>query len=106
MELAVTTTDVNGLYLFTGLAAGTYVVKYDYATAPTGFLPTTPASLTVSGLATGQQYLLADFGLRPPPSPVTASSIGDTVWIEERRPISRLKRWEVIRGEKKATAAS
>ena len=28
-------------------------------------------------------------------------SIGDQVWIEERRPISRLKRWEVIRGEKK-----
>jgi small subunit ribosomal protein S17 len=27
---------------------------------------------------------------------------GDTVWIEERRPLSRLKRWEVIRGEKKA----
>jgi small subunit ribosomal protein S17 len=28
-------------------------------------------------------------------------SVGDTVWIEERRPISKLKRWEVIRGEKK-----
>lgn len=28
-------------------------------------------------------------------------SIGDQVWIEERKPISRLKRWEVIRGEKK-----
>ena len=30
-------------------------------------------------------------------------SIGDQVWIEERKPISRLKRWEVIRGEKKVT---
>ena len=28
-------------------------------------------------------------------------SIGDTVWIEERRPLSKLKNWEVIRGEKK-----
>jgi small subunit ribosomal protein S17 len=28
-------------------------------------------------------------------------SVGDTVWIEEHRPISRLKRWSVIRGEKK-----
>jgi small subunit ribosomal protein S17 len=28
-------------------------------------------------------------------------AIGDTVWIEERRPISKLKRWAVIRGEKK-----
>ena len=27
--------------------------------------------------------------------------VGDMVWIEERRPISRLKRWEVIQGEKK-----
>ena len=28
-------------------------------------------------------------------------AIGDVVWIEERRPISKLKRWAVIRGEKK-----
>jgi small subunit ribosomal protein S17 len=27
--------------------------------------------------------------------------VGDIVWIEERRPLSRLKRWEVIQGEKK-----
>ena len=30
--------------------------------------------------------------------------IGDTVWIEERRPISRLKRWEVVKGEHKTAA--
>ncbi len=29
-------------------------------------------------------------------------SVGDLVWIEERRPLSKLKCWEVIRGEKKA----
>ena len=28
-------------------------------------------------------------------------AVGDTVWIEERRPISKLKCWEVVRGEKK-----
>ena len=28
-------------------------------------------------------------------------SVGDMVWIEERRPLSKLKRWEVIQGEKK-----
>jgi small subunit ribosomal protein S17 len=28
-------------------------------------------------------------------------SIGDIVWIEEHRPISKLKRWAVVRGEKK-----
>ena len=27
--------------------------------------------------------------------------VGDIVWIEERRPLSKLKRWEVIQGEKK-----
>jgi len=32
-------------------------------------------------------------------------SVGDLVWIEERRPLSRLKRWEVIQGEKKTTVA-
>ncbi len=28
--------------------------------------------------------------------------VGDAVWIEERRPLSKLKCWEVVRGEKKA----
>jgi small subunit ribosomal protein S17 len=27
--------------------------------------------------------------------------IGDQVWIEERRPLSKLKCWEVVRGEKR-----
>jgi small subunit ribosomal protein S17 len=31
-------------------------------------------------------------------------SVGDLVWIEERRPLSKLKRWEVIQGEKKKAA--
>ena len=28
--------------------------------------------------------------------------VGDLVWIEEHRPISKLKRWAVVRGEKRA----
>jgi len=28
-------------------------------------------------------------------------SVGDIVWIEESRPISKLKRWAVVQGEKK-----
>jgi small subunit ribosomal protein S17 len=28
-------------------------------------------------------------------------AVGDTVWIEEHRPISKLKRWAVVRGEKR-----
>lgn len=30
--------------------------------------------------------------------------VGDTVWIEEHRPISKLKRWTVVRGEKRETS--
>ena len=33
-------------------------------------------------------------------------SVGDIVMIEERRPLSRLKRWEVIQGEKKKVAGA
>ena len=28
-------------------------------------------------------------------------SVGDLVWIEEHKPISKLKRWMVVRGEKR-----
>ena len=28
-------------------------------------------------------------------------TVGDMVWIEEHKPISKLKRWKVIQGEKK-----
>jgi small subunit ribosomal protein S17 len=31
-------------------------------------------------------------------------AVGDIVWIEESRPISKLKRWTVVQGEKKKTA--
>src|SRR5438270_368400 len=31
-------------------------------------------------------------------------STGDIVWIEESKPISKLKRWTVVQGEKKKTA--
>jgi small subunit ribosomal protein S17 len=30
--------------------------------------------------------------------------VGDTVWIEEHAPISKLKRWAVVRGEKKTAS--
>jgi small subunit ribosomal protein S17 len=31
--------------------------------------------------------------------------VGDTVWIEEHKPISKLKRWAVVRGEKAKVSA-
>ena len=33
-----------------------------------------------------------------------AYAIGDIVWIEEHNPISKLKRWTVVQGEKKQKA--
>jgi small subunit ribosomal protein S17 len=30
--------------------------------------------------------------------------VGDIVWIEEHAPISKLKRWAVVRGEKKTAS--
>ena len=33
-------------------------------------------------------------------------AIGDIVWIEEHRPISKLKRWTVVQGQKKATVSA
>ncbi|HET9902853.1 MAG TPA: 30S ribosomal protein S17 [Xanthobacteraceae bacterium] len=33
-------------------------------------------------------------------------SVGDIVWIEEHRPISRTKRWLVVRGEKRGELAA
>jgi small subunit ribosomal protein S17 len=33
-------------------------------------------------------------------------SVGDIVWIEEHKPISRTKRWAVVRGEKRGALAA
>jgi small subunit ribosomal protein S17 len=32
-------------------------------------------------------------------------SVGDIVWIAEHRPISKLKRWAVVQGEKRGAAS-
>ncbi len=75
--LATTTTDATGTYHFYDLDAGTYRVTYDLSSAPGGYQPTTPATLTVT-VTQGQQYTAADFGLEPPGT----ASIGDTVWLD------------------------
>ncbi|MEN6644962.1 MAG: SdrD B-like domain-containing protein [Armatimonadia bacterium] len=88
------TTDANGHYLFTGLAAGTYTVKTDMS----GF-PTLVQTFDYDGLATpnAATYTLAegetfadttgnstglDFGYRVPP-PI--GKIGDTVWYDTNK---------------------
>lgn len=74
-------TDNSGAYRIYGLSAGTYTVRYDAATIPAGYSPTTSTSNTTA-LSAGQQYSNADFGLRPAAPPASASSVGDTVWLD------------------------
>ncbi len=77
------TTDGNGYYRIFGLSAGTWTVTLVQATVPAGYLPTLIAAPVT--LSASQQYDQADFGLRPPPSPAVASSIGDTLWIDSNK---------------------
>jgi hypothetical protein len=80
-------TDGSGLYEFTGLPAGDYVVVVDTGTLPADFVQTgdpdeTGACTTCdseSGTSIGDGDWIdwsRDFGYRPP------GSIGDTVWID------------------------
>lgn len=72
------TTDIDGRYLFTGLAVGSYRVTVDRTTIPANHLPTTPTSLSRTITTGGSQVLDADFGI----STEADGSIGDTVWID------------------------
>ncbi len=89
-QVASTTTDANGLYRFTGAFGGNnYSVTYDLSGPVAGYTPTTDSDVDtehrvhdVPTLTAGQQYLLADFGLRPPAPPSEDSTIGDTVWLD------------------------
>jgi len=82
----VTTTDANGYYLFSGLAAatapGSYRVRVDTNTLPFGLQlisdpdgTDTPSYATLT-LAAAASNLAQDFGYRG------AGSIGDTVWFD------------------------
>lgn len=80
VNVLTATSSVTGYYNFPGLPSGTYTVAVDTAdpdipTDPYGnrYIPTTSNPLTVN-LATGQNYLDADFGFGPP------GAIGDTVY--------------------------
>lgn len=72
------TTDLDGRYLFTGLAVGSYRVAIDRTTIPAGHLPTTPTSLSRTITTGGTQVMDADFGV----TTEADASIGDTVWID------------------------
>jgi hypothetical protein len=74
--IATTSTDGNGNYDFTDVAAGNWIVDVDETDPdlPSGATLTTdndPLSVTVTW---GQDYNGADFGFDPPPTAVTLSS--------------------------------
>ena len=79
--LQTTTTDANGNYLFNGLVAGTYVVKVDGASVPTGYTLTGDPEGALDGQATvtltdDEENFAIDFGYQPG----GAGSIGDLVF--------------------------
>ena len=79
-----TTTSTSGMYLVTGLPAGSYSVTVDSSALPAGMTPTfdldgvlaTPDVATMS-LTPGQNRLDVDF------SYTGTSSIGDRVWLDQ-----------------------
>ncbi len=98
LYVATDTTDANGLYLFTGLPAGNYLVLVDAssqiaspfggtytlasATTPTydeDSGTTNPDGITAVALGSGASHLTADFGYR------WNGTIGDYVWWDDNR---------------------
>jgi hypothetical protein len=91
--IATTRTDVDGLYTFDGLKAGSYIVEF---VAPVGYVisppdlggndaadsdanPTTGRTATIV-LPAGQTNVSVDAGMRIPGA--AAISIGDLVWLD------------------------
>jgi len=78
--VATVTTDTNGYYTFTGLAAGDYYVDLVQATLPPG-LAVTVGTTDPTGriqIANGQAYTAANFGY----ASATGSLIGDSVFYD------------------------
>ena len=75
--LASLTTDADGKYLFSDLAAGMYCVDVFNPSLPSGLTGTTPDPRKVT-LNSGQDFLDADFGYEPPPG--GNASLGDRVF--------------------------
>ena len=71
-----TSTDANGHYLFTGLCAGSYLVK---AAVPSTYIPTTSTSVSATLATDSTAFLKADFGFGKPTTCCTGK-IGNFVW--------------------------
>ena len=99
IPLAITTTDSNGYYLFTGLPDGSYFVCFDLTTLPAGYSVTTPdqggndtqdsdANPTTGqtpavALAGGSSNTTLDMGLIRTDAGTVA--VGDYVWLDADR---------------------
>ena len=95
--VATTTTDALGGYLFTGIPAGTYEVRIDSSTLPTGLAAnptynedtgtTMPNHVSAVTVGAGATHLTADFGYNyasvadtDTPSTTATGAIGDRLW--------------------------
>lgn len=58
-------TGADGIYNFTGLPAGNYIVDVDGTTIPAGFVLTTANDPYRVNLSDDENYVLADFGYQP-----------------------------------------
>ena len=84
LEIAATTTDVNGNYLFAALNAGNYFVDVDETTLPDSALALTTSDpnttmVTLSGRSITDSYLDADAGY----SPVIDYAMASRVWYDD-----------------------
>ncbi len=93
--ISTTTTDINGFYLFTGLAAGTYTVGFENIPAGYGFSPNAGAVTVANNsdvnpstgrtgniaVAAGSDNRFVDAGLISTPKTFDSkASVGDKVW--------------------------
>ena len=76
LQVAAQRTDANGAYLFTGLAAGDYLVEVDTATLPAGLSLTSGAFANVTLATSASVDLTQDAGY----SPSTNYALGNRVW--------------------------
>ncbi|QQS29845.1 MAG: DUF11 domain-containing protein [Sphingobacteriales bacterium] len=94
--VSITTTDINGYYLFSDLPAGNYYVVFG---TPTGHTPSPANSgndatdsdagpggqTSVIVLAPGENNLTVDAGFYIETPPVLLGSLGDYVWLDQNQ---------------------
>jgi protocatechuate 3,4-dioxygenase beta subunit len=99
--LKTTTTDALGIYMFTGLNAGSYIVGFEPTSIPAGTnitaqnadaqgiggaansdANTTTGKTGTISLSTGEEKLTIDMGIVPKPN---TGTVGDKVWLDANK---------------------